>query len=58
MEYERLLKIARKIHCWIFLHTFVENEVYEALGLIPKENAILGSAGKIEIQIPKEENVK
>ena len=58
MEYERLLEIARKMHCWIFLHTFDEDEVYEELGLTPEENAILGSAGKIEIQIPKEENVK
>lgn len=51
MNYERLLEIARKMHCWIFLHTFDEDEVYRELGLTPEENAILGSAGKMEIHL-------
>lgn len=51
MNYERLLEIARKMHCWIFLHTFDEDEVYWELGLTPEENAILGSAGKMEIHL-------
>lgn len=55
MEYERLLEIARKIHCWIFLHTFDEDEVYEELGLIPDGSAILGSVGKIEIEVSAKE---
>lgn len=54
MEYERLLDIAKRMHCWIFLHCFDEDEVYSELGLTPEENAILGSAGKIEIHINKE----
>ena len=51
MDYERLLEIARKMHCWIFLHTFDEDEVYGELGLTPEENTILGSAGKMEIHL-------
>lgn len=48
MDYERLLEIARKMHCWIFLHSVDEDEVYHELGLTPEENAILGSIGKLE----------
>lgn len=55
MEYERLLEIASKMHCWIFLHTFDEDEVYDELGLTPEENAILGSVGKIEIEVSAKE---
>lgn len=53
MNYERLLHLARAMHCWIFLHSFDEEEVYKELGLTPEENAILGSAGKIELRIPR-----
>jgi len=56
MDQDRLLEIARKMHCWIFLHTYDEDEVYKELGLTPEENAILGSSGKIEIQIEKGEH--
>ena len=56
MEYNRLLEIAREMHCWIFLHKFDEYEVYKELGLTPEENAILGSIdGKIKIKLPTEE---
>jgi len=56
MEYNRLLEIAREMHCWIFLHTFDEDEVYKELGLTPEENVFLGSInGKIKIKLPNEE---
>lgn len=43
IEYDRLLKIAKKMHCWIFLNTADEMEVYDELGLTDEENVILGS---------------
>jgi len=52
MDYDRLLAVARAMHCWIFLHSFDEEEVYKELGITPEENAILGSAGRIEVKIP------
>lgn len=54
MEYDRLLEIARAMHCWIFLHSIDEDEVYKELGITQEENAILGSAGRIEIKVHKE----
>lgn len=51
MDYERLLEIARKMHCWIFLHSVDEDEVYFELGLTPEENAFLGSIGKMEFYL-------
>ena len=52
MDYDRRLAVARAMHCWIFLHSFDEEEVYKELGITPEENAILGSAGRIEVKIP------
>ena len=43
IEYERLLKIARKMHLWIFLNSDNDQRVYEELGITPEENQILGS---------------
>lgn len=51
MDYDRLLAVARAMHCWIFLHSFDEDEVYKELGITPEENAILGSAGRIELRM-------
>ena len=51
MNYKRLLEVARKMHCWIFLHTFNEDEAYREIGLTEEENAFLGSAGKVEIHL-------
>ena len=56
MDYDRLLEIARAMHCWIFLHSFDEEKVYKELGLTPEENAILGSAGRIELRIPSSDS--
>lgn len=54
IEYNRLLEIAKKMHCWIFLNTGDEEEVYEQLGLTEEENYILGSLGTFEIIVKKE----
>lgn len=43
LPYERLLKIARKMHLWIFLNSGDDQKVYEGLGLTQEENEILGS---------------
>lgn len=43
ISYERLLKIARKMHLWIFLHSDDDNYEYEKMGITDVENAILGS---------------
>lgn len=49
VTYERLLEIARKMHCWIFLNVGDEQEVYDKLGLTDEENAILGYSGQMVI---------
>lgn len=46
IEYQRLMQIARKMHTWIFLHSFDEQEVYDELGLTDEENVILGYGGQ------------
>lgn len=51
VDQERLLEIARKMHCWIFLHTADEFEVYDELGLTDEENALLGSMGQFEVTL-------
>lgn len=51
IEYQRLLQIAQKMHTWIFLHSFDEQEVYDELGLTAEENAILGYGGSIEVEV-------
>lgn len=45
-EYMHLLKLAKKMHTWIFLHTFNEDETYKELGLTDEDNALFGSFGK------------
>lgn len=49
VTYERLLEIAQKMHCWIFLNVGDEQEVYDELGLTDEENAILGYSGQMVI---------
>ena len=48
-EYMHLLKLAKKMHTWIFLHTVNEDEVYKELGLTDEDNVLLGSLGKVEL---------
>ena len=56
IEYERLLKIAKKMHLWIFLNTTNEDEVYDELGLTDEENMELGYSGRLNIEIGGESN--
>ena len=53
-EYEHLLKIARKMHLWIFNNVFDEQEVYDECGLTDEDNAMLGYIGQIVIEERKE----
>lgn len=58
ISYERLLKLAKKMHTWIFLHCADEEKVYDELGITEEENYVFGYGGKIEMRIseaPKEE---
>lgn len=52
ISYERLLKLALKMHCWIFLHCADELEVYNQLGLTEEENYVFGYGGKLEMPSP------
>lgn len=57
ISYERLLELALKMHCWIFLHCVDEEKVYDQLGITEEENYVFGYGGKIEMRIseaPKE----
>lgn len=57
IRYERLLKLAKEMHTWIFLNTGNEQEVYDKLGITEEENYVFGYGGKIKIPIseaPKE----
>lgn len=49
VTYERLLEIARKMHCWIFLNVGGEQEVYDKMGLTDEENAVLGYSGQMVV---------
>lgn len=49
VTYERLLEIARKMHCWIFLSVGDEQKVYDELGLTDEENAVLGYSGQMVV---------
>lgn len=44
--YRELLKVARKMHCWIFLNTADELEAYDECGLTDEMNALLGYGGQ------------
>lgn len=57
IPYERLLKIAKNMHFWIWDHSFDEQEVYDQLGLTEEENYILGYGGSFKVVVhdaPKE----
>ena len=47
VTYERLLEIARKMHCWIFLNTGDEQEVYDKLGLTDERPLLLSYWGSL-----------
>ena len=45
-ERERLIEIAKRMHCWIFLHTDDEQKAYKECGLTDEENALFGYCGR------------
>ena len=49
-EIERLLKIEKKMHTWIFLNSYDEDKAYKECGLTDEENALLGYGGKIILE--------
>lgn len=56
-EQKHLLKIASKMHLWIFLNTYDEQKTYEEIGLTEEDDIMLGYAGEIVIE-PKPEESK
>lgn len=56
IEYDRLLEIAKKMHCWIFLHSVDEYEAYDEIGLTDEENAELGSIGTFVLSEDRKTN--
>ena len=54
-QYKELLHAAKKMHTWIFLHSYDEQEAYNECGLSDEMNAALGYGGQFEIAVPKEE---
>ena len=48
-KYEDLLKAAKKMHEWIFLNSFDEEEAYRECGLTDEQNILLGSLGRVEL---------
>ena len=53
---EQLLKVAKKMHLWIFLNSGDEQEAYDWCGLSDEMNAALGYSGQFELRAepPKE----
>lgn len=45
-RYDRVLRMAKAMHTWIFLNTFDEQAVYDKLGFTDEDNALLGSIGR------------
>ena len=52
---EELLKAAKAMHTWIFLHTGDEQAAYDECGLSDEMNAALGYGGQFVAEPPKEE---
>ena len=52
---DELLKAAKKMHTWIFLHTGDEQKAYDECGLSDEMNAALGYGGQFVATLPKEE---
>jgi hypothetical protein len=50
-KYDHLLKIARKMHTWIFLNTGDEQAAYDQMGLTDEDNVLLGYGGQIELEV-------
>ena len=54
---EQLLKVAKKMHLWIFLHSGDEQEAYDWCGLSDEMNAALGYGGQFELRAEPPETV-
>lgn len=52
---DHLLKIAKKMHLWIFKHTMDEYEVYKECGLTDEDDARLGYGGQYTLTIRGED---
>lgn len=52
---EALFKAAKKMHTWIFLHTWDEQKAYEECGLTDEMNAALGYGGSFEIEVKNDD---
>lgn len=55
-SYEELLKAARAMHTWIFLHSRNEELAYKACGLSDEMNAFLGYSGSFTLTVPADED--
>ena len=49
IDYDKLLKVAKAMHTWIFLHSGNEELAYKACGLSDEMNAVLGYAGSFTV---------
>lgn len=47
LTYKALLHAAKKMHTWIFLHSYDEQEAYDECGLSDEMNAELGYGGRL-----------
>lgn len=54
-KYEELLKAAKKMHTWIFLHTGDEQKAYDECGLSDEMNISLGYIGQVEFRAKRPE---
>ena len=49
LSYERLLLLAKRMHGWIYDHSFDEKREYKKIGLTDEEHKLLGYFGGLTI---------
>lgn len=54
--FEELLKVAKAMHTWIFLHSADEQAAYDECGLTGEMNIALGYSGQFVVKSQKEES--
>lgn len=52
---DELMKAGKKMHTWIFLNSFDEQESYDECGLTDEQNAMLGYGGQFILSEAQEE---
>jgi len=57
-DYKHLLRIANKMHLWIFNHTFDEQAAYDECGLTDEDNAMLGYGGSWELRADRADSAE